>query len=298
MQIEFVGELNWSIQLPVRSEGIVLLGLYLLIVMLVILSQRRSFLSLTRRQWLTFGGLALLTVVLSNVVLWRFTAPGFQPVPNRPQEVSVPLTPLLSGLPLLLAAMWLGIGPTVLLSGLSGFIQAGFQSGEITQRFEVIAFGLLVAVFIRQNYRGAIGRWLRQPIIAAPVAALVSWPIMLPSFFVYTPGSTLAALNYAWPLFVAGLVPTLTEGLFGGVIAQGIQLARPQWVLLRGPLTAPPWARTVTGRLMWAFISFTAMLIIVLVYAVSAIALSEAKRSSIAQMSRDALKAAREVPSF
>ncbi len=122
--------------------------------MLVILGQRRSFLSLTRRQWLTFGGLALLTVVLSNVVLWRFTAPGFQPVPNRPQEVSVPLTPLLSGLPLLLAAMWLGIGPTVLLSGLSGFIQAGFQSGEITQRFEVIAFGLLVAVFIRQNYRG------------------------------------------------------------------------------------------------------------------------------------------------
>ena len=298
MQIEFVGQLNWSIQLPVRPEGLILLGLYLLLVLLVILSQRQSFLALTRRQWLMFAGLALLTVVLSNVVLWRFTAPGFQPVPNRPQEVSVPLTPLLSGLPLLLAATWLGLGPTVLLSGLSGFIQAGFQSGEITQRFEVVAFGVLVAVFIRQNYRGAIGRWLRQPLIAAPVAALLSWPVMLPSFFVYTPGTTLAALNYAWPLFMTGLVPTLMEGVFGGVIAQTIQLARPQWLLPHGPQVAPPWARTVTGRLMWAFISFIAMLIIVLVYAVSAIALSEAKRSSIAQMSRDALKAAREVPSF
>lgn len=42
MQIEFVGELNWSIQLPVRSEGYVLLGLYLLLVMLVILGQHHS----------------------------------------------------------------------------------------------------------------------------------------------------------------------------------------------------------------------------------------------------------------
>jgi PAS domain S-box-containing protein len=298
MQIEPVGQLNWSIQLPVRPEGLILLGLYLILVVLMLINQRRSFLALTRRQWLVFGGLALLTVVLSNVVLWRFTEPGFQPVPNRPQQVSVPLTPLLSGLPLLLAASWLGIGPTILLSALSGFIQAGFQSGEITQRFEVIAFGVLVAVFIRQNYRGLIGRWLRQPLIAAPIAALLSWPVMLPSFFVYTPGDTLAALNYAWPLFMAGLVPTVTEGLFGGVIAQAIHLARPQWVLPRGPQTAPPWARTVTGRLMWAFIGFIVVLIIVLVYAVSAIALSEARRSSIAQMSRDALKAAREVPSF
>ena len=107
MQIEWVGQLNWSIQLPVRPEGLVLLGLYLLLVVLLIISQRRSFLSLTRRQWLVFGGLALMTVVLSNLVLWQFSAPGFQPVPNRPQEVSVPLTPLLSGLPLLLAASWL-----------------------------------------------------------------------------------------------------------------------------------------------------------------------------------------------
>lgn len=298
MQIEFIGQLNWSIQLPVRPEGIILLGLYLILVGLVLINQRRTFLALTQRQWLVFGGLALLTMVLSNVLLWRFSAPGFQPVPNRPQEVSVPLTPLLSGLPLLLAASWLGIGPTLLLSALSGFIQAGFQSGEITQRFEIIAFGMLVAVFIRQNYRGLAGRWLRHPLIVAPVAALLSWPVMLPSFFVYTPGSALAALNYAWPLFLAGLIPTLAAGFIGGVIAEAIQLVRPSWTLPRGPQTAPPWARTLTGRLMWAFITFIAVLIIVLVYAVSSIALSDAKRQSIAQMSRDALSAARDIPSF
>jgi PAS domain S-box-containing protein len=298
MQIEFIGQLNWSIQLPVRPEGLLLLGLYLILVGLALIRQRRTFLALTRQQWLVFGGLALLTMVLSNVLLWRFSAPGFQPVPDRPQEVSVPLTPLLSGLPLLLAASWLGIGPTLVLSALSGFIQAGFQSGEITQRFEVIAFGLLVVVFTRQNYRGRAGRWLRHPLIAAPVAALLSWPVMLPSFFVYTPGATLAALNYAWPLFMAGLIPTVTAGFIGGVMAEAIQPVRPSWTLPRGPQTAPPWARTLTGRLMWAFITFIVISIIVLVYVASSIALSDAKRQSIAQMSRDALSAARDIPSF
>lgn len=213
-------------------------------------------------------------MVLSNVVLWRFTAPGFQPVPNRPQEVSVPLTPLLSGLPLLLAAMWLGIGPTVLLSGLSGFIQAGFQSGEITQRFEVIAFGLLVAVFIRQNYRGAIGRWLRQPIIAAPVAALVSWPIMLPGYRVH-------AGQHAGR---AELCLAAIHGRVGADVDRrsvrrrhrpGNSTGSPAMGVVARPAHCPALGADCDRPAHVGVSHFTAMLIIVLVYAVSAIALSK-----------------------
>ncbi len=298
MQIEWIGRLNPSIQFPVRLEGWIVLGFYLLLVVIILLAQWRSFTALTRRQWMLFGVLALATLVLSNVVLWQFTAPAFQPVPNRPQEAPVPLTPLLSAVPLLLAAGWLGIGPTVVLSALSGFIQAIFQSGEITQRFEVIAFGYAASLLIRQNYYGRLSALLRRPIIAGPVAALLSWPVMLLSFYSYTPGSALAALNYAWTLFLAGLLPTLAEGFIGGAIADIIHARWPQWIMSRAKPIAPPWSRTLTRRMVWAFITFTAVLIIALVYAVSATALAEAKRQSIAQMARDALSAAREVPSF
>jgi signal transduction histidine kinase len=298
MQIDLVGRLNWFIQLPVRTEGLILLAVYLLLVGLVLIALLRSFLELTRRQWGIFAGLALATLVLSNVVLWRFTAPSFQPVPNIPQEVSVPSTPLLAVVPLLLAASWLGIGPAVVLSGLSGLLQAGFQSGQITQRFEVVWFGLLASALIRQNYRGRLAAILRHPIVASPLAAVLTWPVMMPSFFFYTPGDPLAALNYAWPLFLAGLPPTLTAGLIGGVIVEAINAQWPQWLLPRRPTSAAPWASTLTRRIIWAFITFVAILIVVLVYAVSATAVGEAKRQAIAQMSRDALTAAREVPSF
>ena len=120
MQIDPIGDLNWFIQMPVRPEGYALLVVYLALTTLVILLSRRSFFEMRRPQWLLYGGLAVSTIVLSNVLLWRFTAPSFQPVPNLPQESGVPSIPLLAAVPVLLGALWLGIGPAVTLGALSG----------------------------------------------------------------------------------------------------------------------------------------------------------------------------------
>ncbi|HEY4720658.1 MAG TPA: hypothetical protein VII92_02325, partial [Anaerolineae bacterium] len=128
----------------------------------------------------------------------------------------------------------------------------------------------------------------------------MTWPIMFLSFFVSAldSASALAALNYAWPLCLALFAPILAEGVLSGIVAQGLLALLPARRLPLPAQSAPPWARGLNRRMMFAFIPFTAILIIVLLYAVSATALSEAKRQSIEQMSRDALSAAREVPSF
>jgi len=68
---------------------------------------------------------------LSNVISVRFAAPDFQPVPNLPQNTATPAAPLFAAVPLLLAALWLGMDRP-LLSGFSALIQAGLQSGQIT----------------------------------------------------------------------------------------------------------------------------------------------------------------------
>ncbi len=298
MQIDWIGELNFSIQFPVRPEGLILLGVYLILVCLVILILRHSILRMRKREWGIFAGLAVLTIILSNGVAVRFVAPDFQPVPNLPQETAVPATPLFAALPLLLSGLWLGMGPTVLLSALSGFLQAGFQSGQISQRFEVIAYGLIASFLLQQSYRGRLSSYLRQPLVASLTASLLSWPVLLPSFFVYTPGPALAAFNYAWPLFLAGLIPTVLQGFLSGVVAQVMDARWPHWRYHPAERTEPFWTRTLNRRLVVPFIAFTLIAIILLVWAISLTALEQAKRQAIAQMSRDAFSAAQGIPSF
>ena len=121
---------------------------------------------------------------------------------------------------------------------------------------------------------------------------------MLPSFYSFMPGDALPALNTAWPLFLSGWWPTVAAGLIAGLIAQLALWILPAW---RKPLagqTVPPWARSLNRRVLYSLIPFGAVLIVVLVYAVSATAMAEAKQEAIVQMSHDASAAARQVPAF
>jgi PAS domain S-box-containing protein len=298
MQIEWFGGLNFFIQFPIRPEGMILLAGYLFSVAAILFILRRSILGMNKREWLIFFGLGALTLVLSDVFAVRFAAPDFQPVPNLPQETTVPAAPLLAAVPVLLAALRLGMGPAVLLSGFSALIQAGLQSGQITQRFEVIAYGLVVSYLLGQNYRGKPASFLRRPLAASLLGSLAAWAIMLPSFFVYTPGRPLEALNYAWPLYLAAFLPTLAQGFLSGLVVEIIVARWPH--VRRQTLTAqdPAWNRTLGRRLLVPFIAFTLGVMVVLITVASATALRQATAQAATQMARDAQTAAREVTTF
>jgi PAS domain S-box-containing protein len=275
-----------------------LLVIYLALALLVIFALRRSILDMRKREWLIFGGLAVLTVLFSNVVSLRFAAPDFQPVPNLPEQTAVPAAPLLAALPILLAGLWLGMGPAVLLAGLSALLQAGLQSGQVTQRFEVMAYGLLTSYLLQQNYRGKFSAYLRRPFVASLTAALVTWPIMLPSFFVYTRGRPLEALNYAWPLFLAAFLPTLTQGFLSGLVAEIIDVRWPQLRRRSSSVQDPIWSRTLSRRLLVPFIAFTLLAMVLLIAVVSVTALQQAMNQTVMQMARDAQTAAQDVATF
>lgn len=298
MHIDWIGGLDFSIQFPVRDEGKVLLVIYLILAALVIFALRRSILAMRKREWLIFGGLAFLTVIFSNVISVRFAAPDFQPVPNMPEQTTVPAAPLFAAVPILLAGLWLGMGPAVLLSGLSAFLQAGLQSGQITQRFEVVAYGLLTSYFLQQNYRGKLSSYLRRPLVASLLASVVAWPIMLPSFFVYTRGRPLEALNYAWPLFLAAFLPTLTQGFLSGLTAEIISVRWPQLNHRSSMVQDPVWSRTLGRRLLVPFIVCALIGMVVLITVVSITALRQATAQAVTQMARDAQTAARDAATF
>jgi len=298
MQIDWVGGLNFYIQFPVRPEGMILLGIYLLTTLGILFLLRHSIFAMRKREWLMFFGLGALTLILSNVASVRFAAPDFQPVPGLPQDTTVPAAPLFAAVPLLLAALWLGMGPAILLSGFSALIQAGLQSGQITQRYEVIAYGLVSSFLIDQYYRGRFAATLRRPLAASLCGALVAWAMLLPSFFVYTPGEPLEALNYAWPLYLAAFLPVLAQGFLSGLVAEIINARWPPLRRRKEITQDPAWSRTLNRRLLVPFIAFTLIVMVLLLAVVSAVALRQATTQAIAQMARDAHTASGDVDDF
>jgi PAS domain S-box-containing protein len=298
MHIDWVGGLNFSIQFPIRPEGMILLGIYLLTTLAILFFLRHSILAMRRREWLIFLGLGALTLILSNVVSVRFAAPDFQPVPNLPQDTATPAAPLFAAVPLLLAALWLGMGPAVLLSGFSALIQAGLQSGQITQRYEVIAYGLVASFLIDQFYRGKLAATLRRPLAASLCGSLVAWAMTLPSFFVYTPGRPLEALNYAWPLYLAAFLPILAQGFLSGLVAEIVNARWPHLRRRKIMSQDPAWNRTLSRRLLVPFIAFTLVVMALLLTVVSAVALRQATAQAITQMSRDAHAASNDIDGF
>jgi hypothetical protein len=297
MHIDWVGGLNFSIQFPFRPEGIILLVIYFLTTLAILFVLRHSILAMRRREWLIFLGLGALTLALSILFPLSFAAPDFQPVPDLPQNTAVPAAPLLAGVPLLLAALWLGMGPAVLLSGFSALIQAGLQSGQITQRYEVVAYGLVASFLLDQYYRGRLAATLRRPLAASLCGSLAAWAMTLPSFFVYTRGSALEALNYAWPLYLR-FVPILAQGFLSGLLVEIINTLWPGLRRRKEMTQDPVWNRTLSRRLLVPFIAFTLIVMVLLLTVVSAVALRQATTQAIAQMARDAQAASGDIEDF
>jgi PAS domain S-box-containing protein len=298
MHIDWVGGLNFSIQFPFRPEGIILLVIYFLTTLAILFVLRHSILAMRRREWLIFLGLGALTLALSILFPLSFAAPDFQPVPDLPQNTAVPAAPLLAGVPLLLAALWLGMGPAVLLSGFSALIQAGLQSGQITQRYEVVAYGLVASFLLDQYYRGRLAATLRRPLAASLCGSLAAWAMTLPSFFVYTRGSALEALNYAWPLYLGAFVPILAQGFLSGLLVEIINTLWPGLRRRKEMTQDPVWNRTLSRRLLVPFIAFTLIVMVLLLTVVSAVALRQATTQAIAQMARDAQAASGDIEDF
>jgi PAS domain S-box-containing protein len=205
---------------------------------------------------------------------------------------------LYAAVPLLLAALCLGTAPAVLLSGLSALMKAEMQSGQITQRYEVVAYGLVASFLIDQYYRGRSAATLRRPLAASLCGALVAWAMMLPSFFVYTPGSPLEALNYAWPLYLGAFLPILAQGFLSGLVVEIINTLWPQWRRRKELTSDPLWNRTLSRRLLVPFIAFTLIVMVLLLTVVSAAALRQATTQAITQMSRDAHATSNDIDDF
>ncbi len=299
LQIDWLG--LWRapfLDLPARQlAGFLLLGVYGLALVIALVGTWRSF-RLTASRWLLFLALCLLALLLNNIVAWYYPI-ARPPVPNRPQEASGLPDPLLGSLPILLMGGWVGMGPAMIAGMLGGLMRALFISGQMPPVFEFAFLGLIFCFLLRQDYRGRLWSFLRQPIVAGTLGRLLIWPLVLPGLYVGTPGADpLYALDFTWPLFLSAWLPALAEGLIAGAIGQVLYAAAPTLRPVQAARSAPPHTRSLNRRLLFTFVPIMLIIMAVLVYAVTATTLNAATQQAIEQMARDAVSASDDIPFF
>ena len=166
--------------------------------------------------WLLAGilaGAAMLTVLFFGVNLpWGKTLP----LPNVPQESNSPELLIFSAIPILLSAGLLGVWPTVVIALLSGITSAFWNTHSIFTPIEMVTIAYIVTLALKQNYRTLFYRWIRKPIGAAILAALLSTPVYLVSTFFSTNGTVAARLDYcftqSWILMAANGIQLILAG--------------------------------------------------------------------------------------
>ncbi len=276
----------------------VLLALELLLSLTILVVCRRDFVKLDRRRFLLFGACLVVPLLSERFLVLGFPGRNLLPPPEVPFAPSQPSAPLLGLLPIVVAAAWLGPGPALLVGLVKGILRAGVATGGICAPFHLAFFGFLVGFLLRQDYRGRLSLFARQPIVAVPLMTPFAALLLLMSAFAQVAASGLSGLDYAVTLTSSYFVPMLLESLIAALAVQVLYLLRPQWRPVRVARRPPPYSRTLNRRLLFLFVPVIGLITVVLVYAVTATALRLATSEAVNQMARDANSAAEGVPYF
>lgn len=203
------------IDLPYHLLG--WLGWFVMAAMLLWWLQKARFNLKRPHFWVIFASL-ILGAILTNLVMgfnlpWEKTLP----LPNVPRESIAPEVVFFSALPILLAAGMLGTWPAAIVGFVSGLVAALWNTHSIFTPIENATLGYLLALALRQNYRTVFYRFLRRPLGAAILVAILATPLYLVSTFFSTNGSLAARLDYSltqsWVLMVTNGIQLLVAGL-------------------------------------------------------------------------------------
>lgn len=273
---------------PAHWGAVLLLGLYIASLLMVLSRSWREFAALRGRRLLLFVFLLILTPLLNRLLILRLPAPDLLPPPFLPAEPTVPGFPLLGFLPVILAAIWLGVGPTTILGLVAGLFRS--TTHILFEPLNLALGAALLAFFLRQPFYGGLARLLRQPLGAILVVVILIQPLAFVGWLVgeYRPGQGLVVLDYVLTLMAISIPLAFIEALAYGVLFQAFYLLFPRLRPVQAPFHFPPYARTLNRRFLFLFIPLFILFFSLLVYAVVSSAMSTATRLAVDAMVRDA----------
>lgn len=283
---------------PAHWGAVLLLGLYIALLLVILARSWRDFAALRGRRLLLFVFLLILTPPLNRLLILRLPAPNLLPPPFLPAEPTVPGFPLLGLLPVIPAAVWLGVGPATLLG-----LVAGLFRSNTHVLFEPLNLALgvaLLAFFLRQDFHGGFAYLLRQPLGAALLVVILIQPAYLIGWLVgeYRPGQGMVVLDYVLNLMAINIPLAFIEALAYGLLLQVFYVLFPRLRPVQITRRSPPYARTLNRRFLFLFIPLFVLFFSVLVYAVVSSAMNTATRLAVDAMVRDARNGADGISEF
>ncbi len=291
---------NPVLAVPQQLEGYLLVLLYLaaMFPVLVLLFLRQDFSSLRWRQVALFVLLMLATALFSNAFKLRFTSLRLPPIPGTSLDARPLEVPVIGLLLIGITAACLGVLPAALVTMVSGLVRGAFETGQLLHVFESLGFGLIVGFCLTQDYAGRLGKALRQPVVAMPLASLAAWLLRVPILFVSAPTLSLYAYSYAVSYSVKSLAPRFWAGVAVGVILQALFRIVPGLAPIRQGRVVPPYGQSLAQRLLYALVPLMLLIIVVLVYAVTVTGVRVSTEQIVAQVERDAGHAADRIAPF
>ncbi|NUM45677.1 MAG: hypothetical protein HUU38_13320, partial [Anaerolineales bacterium] len=177
------------------------------------------------REWAIFGSLFVAEILLTLFIGVRLSPGQALPAPGSLQVTTGPALMVFSALPWVLAAGLLGMGASMGLAMLSGFLLAVFDTHQIFTMFEFAAMGLTMGAAVNQLYRTRFFRLLRHPLIVCLGILLVYPGLFVTGVLFGVEGGLLLALDFA----LAHLGPVILQvtiilglaSVFGEVFAFG-----------------------------------------------------------------------------
>lgn len=285
--------------LQVRAEAWLLTAIYVLVAGAVLWRTRREWRDLSRAGWVLFAVLAMASALAARALLVRFEPPAVLTPPRLPEVVAGPAIPLLGGALILLAGARLGVGPALLVGLVSGLARAGWGSYRLTEAFEVALMSALAAALLRQRYHGNLMALLRRPLVAAPLSALVAWPLQAPGLLFQHPAPSLAALDYVWAFMAPALPAAMIEMLIAGAVVEIVYHMRPAWQPnIDRPLQPAPWQISLGRRMLYTVLPITLVAALAVLGAVTLLSYNASTDLVIVQMARDANSAAAAITTF
>jgi PAS domain S-box-containing protein len=299
MQFELWGAIAEPyLTLPDRPVGYILLALYLLILVLVLIRQRNDARRFSSRTWLLVIGLALASLITSQLFPVTVSSEGQLPPLSRPENPEATLLPF-AFVPFLLAGAILNPLAAIVVGFFGGVGLSLWQTHEIYDPFHYAFAALLATWLMQQNYSGHLYRLLRHPVVSGIFAGLLIAPLVGIASFAYSElsASNMAALDVALSTSGAYMLPLVIQGVIGGLIVALILIGLPN--LRRQQSVVPsPLNRSLNMRLVATFLIFAVLLSFALIVVGFNLAMRLSSDLAIEQMAHDAQSVSSEIPDF
>jgi PAS domain S-box-containing protein len=298
----------FSLGLPTRPAGYALLVICLVGLALILIDARafpvRDFklrpkspsARAAEMEWLLV--LLLVAPIAAETLLVHLPLHAAGAALGLPKELEGPALGVLSAVPWMLAAGYLGVWQAVLVGLAAGLARGGWETQSLTTVFMMGLAAGIAAWLLRQNFRERIARLARQPVVAGVIAGSAFGLLRVVEIYASSPGGVYDGLDFALSQSGPVMLASIIEAGIGGVVGQVLVTTNTGGWHKPVHLQAGPYNRSLASRMLSALAAMGIVGIVVLGSGQWYLARSSARDLVESQMQQTAVQAGEGIPFF